>query len=109
MDHPDHSGSGRAPALSAELLGGLVAARKSPRPQTLRGLVRNGVERGAVVLLDDGGMLLAQLMGGDPTVLADGARVEVTGVFWLDLSTTVQQGPPFRVDSATTLDTPTGR
>lgn len=111
MGDQEESASGRVPAIPASVLAGLAAAQKLPkpqRPQTLRGLVRQGVERDAVVLLDDRGVLLAQLMGGDTAVLTDGLRVEVTGIFQLDLSTTVQQGPPFWVDSAKPLDTPPG-
>jgi hypothetical protein len=62
--------------------------------------VRAGVERGAVVLLDSDGALLAQLMGGDPAVIADGLRVIVTGNFVAGLLTTAQQGRPFQVRDA---------
>ncbi len=124
MDDPDKSGSESIPVLGAgpagpAFLAGvrsrLVASqdpretRKQRARQVLSGTVRDGVERGVVVLLDDRGVLLAQLMGGDPAVLSEGARVEVTGVFRHDLSTTAQQGPPFRVDSASPRDTPPGR
>ena len=112
MDDPDKSVSGGISAIPAGVRSRLTASQKSrelQKRQTLRGIVREGVERGAVVLLDDRGMLLAQLMGGDPAVLTDGARVEVTGAFRRDLSTTAQQGPPFQVESANTLDTPRGR
>ena len=87
----------RIPVVSPEFTAG---SDKPKRQSQLRGVVRTGVERGSLVLLDDHGKLLAQLMGGDPAVLADGLRVTVTGHFVTDLRTTVQQGVPFRVFKA---------
>ena len=73
---------------------------KSPPAVRLRGVVGSGVERNSVVLLDERGQLLAQLMGGPSDVIVDGARVNVTGHFVTDLLTTAQQGRPFRVLAA---------
>lgn len=109
MGDPDKWGLRGIPTISASMLvgpAGSAAGRDISKPRTLRGQVRAGVERGAVVLLDDHGVLLAQLMGGDPAVLADGLLVEVTGIFRRDLSTTAQQGPPFEVHSAVGLPSP---
>jgi hypothetical protein len=100
MGESDKPETRRVGAIPPSVLARLTVTEKPPKPQTLLGVVREGVERGAVVLLDDRGGLLAQLMGGDPAVLADGSRVEVAGVFRRDLSTTAQQGPPFQVWSA---------
>lgn len=92
----DHSSSGfrRISAIPPEMRAG---STKAPRPIRLRGMVRSGVERGSVVLLGPSGQLLAQLMGGDPAVLADGRTVAVTGHFVEDRLTTTQQGMPFQV------------
>ncbi len=75
--------------------------RDAAKPVRLRGTVRDGVERGSRVLLDDTGAVLAQLMGGPPGVLTEGSVVTVIGVFRRDLLTTVQQGAPFQVQDAT--------
>jgi hypothetical protein len=95
----EHPGRKRIPAISPNLRSGFGA---SPRQIRLRGIVRTGVERGSIVLLDHDGKLLAQLMGGDPAIVADGLRVIVTGHFVTGLLTTAQQGAPFRVLQAVT-------
>ena len=101
MTNHDHSGFRRIPGISREMRAGFA---KAPRSIELRGVVRTGVERGSVVLLDPNGGLLAQLMGVDPAVIGDGVAVRVTGYFVTDLLTTVQQGAPFRVLEVT-IDT----
>jgi hypothetical protein len=58
--------------------------------------VTAGVE--ANCLLIDGYLLI----GGDPAVVREGARVTVHGRVDRDLMTTCQQGIPFVVSSATT-------
>lgn len=103
MDDPDKFQTRRIPAATLAAVQRRVAVPSPPKPQIVHGVVREGVERGAIVLLDEDGALIAQLLGGDPAVLADGARVRVTGVFRRDLFTTVQQGPPFQVIAAIRL------
>ena len=65
-------------------------------PTTLTGVVTEGVESGCVVLTDDAGAVLANLMGLDTKAAPIGSTVEVTGEFE-DLMTTCQQGKPFTV------------
>jgi hypothetical protein len=75
--------------------GGKVSAA----PVTLRGVVTDGVEAGCVVLnAEDGKQYL--LLGGDPAVVIEGGRVEVTGFLQPDLMTYCQQGVPFSVRTA---------
>ncbi len=70
---------------------------------TLRGTVREGVEAHCLLLADDSGTVLANLLGDDSPQLTVGARVEVTGSFEEGLMTTCQQGPPFAVTSVRAL------
>ena len=74
---------------------------------TLRGTVREGVEASCVLLVDDDGAVLANLLGNDaPEITAElttGARVEVTGSFLQGVMTTCQQGPPFQVTAVKAL------
>ncbi len=97
MTDQNRSGGGRIPGISPHITTG---SGKTDREIVLRGVVRTGVERNSVVLVDDQGTPLAQLTGGDPAVLRDGLRVIVTGRFVPDLLTTAQQGAPFRVQKA---------
>lgn len=64
---------------------------------TLTGTVAGGVESGCVVLTDESGAVLANLMGLDTTAAPIGSQVEVTGEFRTDMMTTCQQGKPFSV------------
>jgi hypothetical protein len=74
---------------------------------TLRGTVREGVEASCVLLADDDGTVLANLLGNDaPEITAEltaGAKVEVTGSFLQGMMTTCQQGPPFQVTAVKAL------
>jgi len=70
---------------------------------TLRGTVREGVETGCVLLADDDGTVLANLLGNDAPELTAGAKVEVTGSFLQGVMTTCQQGPPFQVTAVKAL------
>lgn len=106
---PSAGGQGRTPQISRGTLFGL--GRQAPAPgseqvRQLRGVVRSGVEHHSRVLVGPQGQVLAQLMGGPPTVLTDGQQVLVTGVFVPDLLTTAQQGVPFRVQTAEADDQP---
>ena len=94
---------GRTPRISRQVLDGLAQQGRPAQPEKvrqLRGVVASGVERHSRVLVGPQQQVLAQLIGGPPTVLADGSAVVVTGVFLDDLHTTVQQGRAFRVDAA---------
>ena len=64
---------------------------------TLTGTVREGVEASCLLLADDNGTVLANLLGNDAPELRVGARVEVTGSFLEGVMTTCQQGLPFQV------------
>ncbi|TQM79260.1 hypothetical protein FHX81_1563 [Saccharothrix saharensis] len=69
------------------------------RPVTvLRGTVQAGVEAGCLVLATDRGRFL--LLGGDPTVLREGAEVVVEGATRPGQATTCQEGTPFSVSAA---------
>jgi len=78
---------------------------------TLQGTVREGVEASCVVLQDDNGTVLANLLGYDApefaaaltVALTAGAKVEVTGSFLEGVMTTCQQGPPFEVTAVKAL------
>lgn len=90
---------------SSESSGGPSLSTGAPIPTTgavvtLQGTVTEGVETGCVVLTDDSGAVLANLIGLDKTANPLGSRVEVTGTFRTDLMTTCQQGPPFEVQTA---------
>ncbi len=65
----------------------------------LRGTLEAGVESGCVVLTDDSGTVLANLIGVDTATTPLGTAVVVTGKFQQDLMTTCQQGKPFAVAS----------
>jgi hypothetical protein len=67
--------------------------------ETLRGRVQDGVESGCVVLVDESGVVLANLIGFDATGVDVSGVVEVTGSFNADLMTICQQGRPFEVAS----------
>jgi len=72
-------------------------------PTTLCGTVERGVESRCIVLTDDSGGVLANLMGIDPHEWPSGSKVEVTGTFQPGLMTTCQQGTPFQVSQVTPL------
>jgi hypothetical protein len=67
---------------------------------TLVGEVKAGVEAGCLVLEAERGGGVWLLLGGDPSVLRAGARVQVTGSEARGVATTCQQGRPFQVSSA---------
>ena len=56
-----------------------------------------GVESGCLVLTDETGAVLANLIGIDPATAILDVIVEVTGKFQPDMMTTCQQGAPFAV------------
>lgn len=64
---------------------------------TLTGTVTEGVESRCVVLVDDSGATVANLMGWDLQAHPFGSTVEVTGTYEEGLMTTCQQGRPFTV------------
>jgi hypothetical protein len=74
----------------------------TPKPgleaQTLTGVVEPGVERGCLLLRDGDKTYL--LIGGDPAVVHDGARVRVTGRVNTELKSYCMQGVPFQVSEA---------
>ena len=79
--------------------------RLAPRKGTsatvqLTGTVEQGVESGCIVLLDDSGTAIAQLMGMASSAFSFGSRMQVTGEYLQGLRTKCQQGPPFKVGSA---------
>jgi hypothetical protein len=68
--------------------------------QTLTGQVEAGVERGCLVLRDEGGSGTYQLMGGDAKIVYAGARVSVTGHIATGIMSYCMQGRPFQVTDA---------
>lgn len=66
-------------------------------PQTVRGVVAEGVEAGCLVLNTDSGPYV--LIGGDRRLLQPGRTVEVVGVPDPSMVTTCQQGTPMKVTS----------
>jgi hypothetical protein len=68
-------------------------------PKTLRGTPAEGVEAGCVVMTADDGKVYL-LLGGDPSVIRSGSRIEVEALIQPDLMTTCQQGIPAVVTSA---------
>ncbi len=68
-------------------------------PTTLTGTIAAGVESGCIVLVDDQGAVLANLIGLDPASAPVGSTVQVKGRYSPDLLTTCQQGEPFTVAS----------
>ena len=87
-----------SPVVSSSKSGtaGSSAATGAAGTTTLTGTVTEGVESGCLVLTDDAGAVLANLMGLDTQAAPIGSTVEVTGEFE-DLMTTCQQGKPFTV------------
>lgn len=105
---PTTATSGPAVSAAPSTAGSLSASSLSPMPtgsapgtaeQTLTGRVQPGVESGCVVLVDDSGAVLANLIGFDPTGVDVSGPVDVTGSFNPDLMTFCQQGRPFEVTS----------
>ena len=66
-------------------------------PTKLTGTIEAGVESGCIVLTDDTGAALANLIGLDSTTAPFGSLVDVTGKFQTGMMTTCQQGKPFAV------------
>jgi hypothetical protein len=65
---------------------------------TMTGEVEAGVEHGCLVMQSGGKTYL--LVGGDRSIVREGARVTVRGRPNPDLITTCQQGEPFEVAEA---------
>ncbi len=63
----------------------------------LVGTVQEGVEAGCVVLVDDQGAVLANLLGRRAATYQFGSKVTVTGRFAEDVMSICQQGKPFMV------------
>lgn len=78
---------------------GITEDGKGDGVTTLSGTISKGVEAGCVLLVHDG--VTYNLVGGDKSLLAEGAEVEVTGAVAEGLMTTCQQGTPFKVDQVT--------
>lgn len=104
---PTTATSGPA-STAGSTAGSLSASPLSPTPsgsaadqadETLTGRIHEGVESGCVVLVDDTGAVVANLIGFDPTGVDVSGTVEVTGSFNPDLMTFCQQGRPFEVTS----------
>jgi hypothetical protein len=68
--------------------------------QTLTGQVEDGVERGCLILRDEGGTGTYQLVGADTKVVYAGARVSVTGHLVTGMMSYCMQGRMFQVTSA---------
>jgi hypothetical protein len=103
---PQASPSSAEPSLSAGPAPTLVPTVPSAgtgTEVTLRGTVREGVEASCVLLADDNGTVLANLLGSDAPELTAGAKVEVTGSFLQGVMTTCQQGLPFQVTAVKAL------
>ena len=96
---------GSAPATPAPSSSGVTespdttASAGSGAATTLSGTMQAGVESGCIVLVDDTGAVLANLIGLDAASAPIGSTVEVKGRFSPDLMTTCQQGEPFTVAS----------
>jgi hypothetical protein len=75
------------------------ASAGSGTATTLTGTLQAGVESGCIVLVDDQGAVLANLIGLDAASAPVGSAVQVKGRFSPDLMTTCQQGEPFTVAS----------
>jgi len=76
---------------------GSGASAAAGTPTTLTGTITEGVESGCLVLTDEAGAVLANLIGIDPATVTFEVTVEVTGKFQPDMMTTCQQGSPFAV------------
>jgi hypothetical protein len=66
-------------------------------PTKLTGTIAEGVEANCLVLTDDSGAVVANLIGVDKASAPLGTKVVVSGKFEPDLMTTCQQGTPFAV------------
>ena len=105
---PQSTRASATASLSAGPLPTVVPTGPSPGSGvavTLEGTVREGVEASCLVLEDDNGTVLANLLGDDApditAALTSGAKVEVTGSFVEGVMTTCQQGQPFQVTAVT--------
>lgn len=99
---PSSSGVTQSAATTAGSPSGAAsttASAGSGAATTLSGTLQAGVESGCIVLLDDTGAVLANLIGLDAASAPVGSTVEVKGRFSPDLMTTCQQGEPFTVAS----------
>jgi hypothetical protein len=88
------------PPLRNSIQTGRLAPRKAAVGVVqLTGTVEQGVESGCIVLLDDSGSAIAQLMGMASSAYSYGSRMQVTGEYVPGFLTKCQQGPPFTVHS----------
>ena len=76
------------------------AGESAPTTVDAEGVVRNGEEAGCLLLPSQGSDEPYLLVGGDRTVVKEGARVRVTGILEPHLGGFCQQGIPLRVTSA---------
>ena len=95
------SASAGSSAVSANPDAGLSGSASIPAgtPTTLIGTLAAGVENGCVVLVDDAGAVLANVIGVDSAAAPLGSKVEVSGQFEPDMMTICQQGDAFAVAS----------
>jgi len=96
---PTSASSGSSSSVISSAPDASATSTESSRPTALVGKLAEGVESGCVVLIDDTGTVLANLIGLDPASAPIGSTVEVNGQFEPDLMTTCQQGDPFSVAS----------
>ena len=102
------------PTITPAVIARLTA--RTPKPLAphagrivhLTGTIQEGVERGCIVLVDDSGGVLANLMGLAPEDRRWESRVTVEGSFVLGMMTTCQQGRPFRVSRTSPAPRSTG-
>jgi hypothetical protein len=96
---PSSSGATGAATTTSPAGDAATASAGSGSATTLTGTLQDGVESGCIVLVDDKGAVLANLIGLDSASAPVGSTVEVKGKFSPDLMTTCQQGEPFTVAS----------
>ena len=88
------------PPLRHSIPAGRLAPRRGEVGTVhLTGTVEQGVESGCIVLLDDSGAAIAQLMGIASSAFSYGSRMQVTGEYVPGFLTKCQQGRPFKVHS----------
>jgi len=88
------AGGGQTPGAGAGPSGSLAIPGT---PTKITGTISAGVEADCLVLTDDSGAVLANLIGVDKAAAPLGTKVVVSGKFEPDLMTTCQQGTPFTV------------
>lgn len=78
-------------------------SRSSTGEVTVRGVTKDGVEAGCVLLTPDAGGPDYLLLGGDRAIIEAGGHLEVTGRQNPDLLSYCQQGTAFEVSSVRKL------